>query len=135
MVKRKLRSQTQQCRSCLGPLYRQRRNWPQCLQYSSLYQCGQCGQFTPESRNWLLLDLSPTVSCPRCTTPKLKIQRKRDSIEGFQRGLWRWVQGLMGAKLYYCRPCRLQFYDLRRRQPDVESIVQESLQDQPVSYR
>jgi hypothetical protein len=39
--------------------------------------------------------------------------RKRDPIENFQRGFVRVIQRWLGARLYYCDRCRLQFYDMR----------------------
>ncbi|HTP89065.1 MAG TPA: hypothetical protein VMJ34_19070 [Bryobacteraceae bacterium] len=38
------------------------------------------------------------------------IRRKRDHIDRFQGGFLAWWRKKMGAKLYHCIFCRLQFY-------------------------
>ena len=45
----------------------------------------------------------------------LRVQRKRDYVEGYELNLLRMIQKLLGAPLCYCWDCRLQFYDLRPR--------------------
>lgn len=55
------------------------------------------------------------VRCPRCTSRDLRIRQKRDRVDGFSKHPVRLLQGLFGARLYYCWQCRLQFYDIRRR--------------------
>jgi len=39
--------------------------------------------------------------------------RKRDPIERLYRGPFDPLLRVLGANLYHCRACRLQFYDLR----------------------
>lgn len=46
---------------------------------------------------------------------KLRIQHRRDFVEGYHDSLLRSVEKLFGAPLCYCWDCRLQFYDLRPR--------------------
>jgi len=36
-----------------------------------------------------------------------------DRIDPMQTGLWNMIERMMGAHLYHCRFCRVQFYDRR----------------------
>ncbi|HWB96023.1 MAG TPA: hypothetical protein VG672_04960 [Bryobacteraceae bacterium] len=39
----------------------------------------------------------------------------RDHIDPMYRSILSWIQRWMGAPLFHCRYCRIQFYDLRRQ--------------------
>ena len=95
-------------------MHRERRRWWQKAVYSAVYRCGECGAGAVRWRKLLRL---PAVSarCPRCGSGDLEVYAKRDKVEGFRGGVWRRAMGAMGARLYYCSPCRLQFYDARGR--------------------
>jgi DNA-directed RNA polymerase subunit RPC12/RpoP len=57
------------------------------------------------------------TNCPRCSGRELAILKKRDRIDKLNGNPLRLVQRFFGASLYYCRGCRLQFYDLRSLKP------------------
>jgi DNA-directed RNA polymerase subunit RPC12/RpoP len=50
------------------------------------------------------------AKCPDCGTTRLVIRRRRDPIDRYHGGLLAWWRKKMGAKLYHCIFCRLQFY-------------------------
>ena len=102
------------CMVCGETLHRVRRSWWQKLWYRSVYKCASCGAVEPTRREFDAFRISTSCHCPRCGRTELKTMRKRDPIENYQRGLSRVIQKWLGAKLYYCDRCRLQFYDLRR---------------------
>jgi len=64
------------------------------------------GAATPESRY---------ATCPDCGGTHLKQLHKPDRIDRLSRLPWNRIQRLLGGRLYLCRPCRLQFYDCRKR--------------------
>jgi hypothetical protein len=57
------------------------------------------------------------VSCPRCRSFDLTVLARRDHIDRFSKNPLRRVLGFLSARLYYCRACRFQFHDPRRRAP------------------
>ncbi len=58
--------------------------------------------------------LSERARCPLCGTYRLRALAERDRIDKMHRNPLNVVQGMLGAKLYHCRYCRIQFYDRRR---------------------
>jgi hypothetical protein len=41
------------------------------------------------------------------------VRKKRDAVDTMNRNPFRTFQQFLGARLYHCEACRLQFYDLR----------------------
>jgi DNA-directed RNA polymerase subunit RPC12/RpoP len=80
--------------------------------YVAVYECRQCKTRKPEPR-WYAMFLGDYPRCPRCGTYRLTRLASRDPIDGMRKGVFSFVQRLLGAGLYHCRYCRLQFYDLR----------------------
>ena len=62
---------------------------------------------TPVKYQWMD-DL--VAQCPDCGTTRLVIRRKRDHIDRYYGGPLAWWRKKMGARLYHCIFCRLQFY-------------------------
>jgi len=52
----------------------------------------------------------PVAQCPDCGTTRLVIRRTRDPIDRYEGGLLAWWRRRMGAPLYHCIFCRLQFH-------------------------
>jgi hypothetical protein len=100
------------CHHCGGRLHRVRRTLWQRLLYRSLYECYSCSAWE-RNHHTIFHSFTGVSRCPRCDSRRLKVFKKRDHIEGFQRNIYRRIQGWMGAKLCYCERCRLQFYDRR----------------------
>jgi DNA-directed RNA polymerase subunit RPC12/RpoP len=103
------------CFHCHGPLLRVKRRFLGKLVYDSSYRCMDCGARVHFPKNWLNL-FSLYVCCPRCGAPDVKKRRKRDGIDRMYRNPISWGQWMLGAPLYHCHDCRLQFYDLRPRE-------------------
>jgi hypothetical protein len=53
----------------------------------------------------------------------LTILAKRDRVDAMNHNIFRHFQRFLGASLYHCWRCRVQFYDLRSRmiQPKTEA--------------
>jgi hypothetical protein len=52
--------------------------------------------------------------CPSCGTQRLRRLTVRDGIDSMHRNLFTFTHRLFGARLYHCRFCRIQFYDIPR---------------------
>ena len=101
------------CEKCGTSLRRvQRTLWERIL-YRSAYKCPKC-EFRHLRLRTLLRGVRATARCPRCSSSRLKILKKRDKLEFMEKSLLRMAQGFLGAHLYYCSRCRVQFYDMRR---------------------
>lgn len=81
--------------------------------YSSVYRCRQC-QKTFGRRRGASLKVHAHAVCPNCGTERLKVLRRRDHIEKVYKGPFSILQGILGARLYHCVYCRLQFHDFRK---------------------
>jgi hypothetical protein len=77
---------------------------------SEAYACMKCGERDTLRRRSLL---SIHARCPRCHSFDLRERSKRDSVDRMNRNPLRLIQRFLGARLYHCEYCRLQFYDLR----------------------
>jgi hypothetical protein len=52
--------------------------------------------------------------CPLCGTEKLKRLARRDGIDRVYWNFFRLVHPILTSRLYHCRFCRIQFYDIPR---------------------
>jgi hypothetical protein len=106
---------TYACAKCReGELRRVRRRIWERFFCAATYECRACHARQRYLRR--LFD-PPTVACrcPQCGTFDLLVLKRRDHIERYRPGLFRSLQRLLGARLYYCVFCRLQFHDIRKR--------------------
>lgn len=92
---------------------RSRRALVERLRYAAAYRCEQCKRRVRASY-WDILRNARYATCPKCGWYDLTIQSRRDRIDKMNRNPLRHLQRLLGARLYHCGHCRLQFYDLRR---------------------
>ncbi len=99
------------CALCGAELVRIRRNGWTRLWYVALFRCRQCERDIGFGR-WRRFSIH--CHCPKCGNEKLTRLRKRDRIELMYRNPISFFQKFVGAPLWHCEPCRLQFYDLRR---------------------
>ncbi len=58
------------------------------------------------------------VCCPRCGRTDLRKRRERDYVDPMMYNPLRYGQRLLGAALWHCEYCRIQFYDVRSRKKD-----------------
>jgi DNA-directed RNA polymerase subunit RPC12/RpoP len=94
-------------------LRRVHRTFSERLLYAAMYECGQCHTRKPEPR-WYALHLGDYPRCPHCGTYRLTRMATRDKIDPMHKGPVNFAQYLLGADLYHCRYCRVQFYDVRK---------------------
>jgi cytoskeletal protein CcmA (bactofilin family) len=59
-----------------------------------------------------LFKRAASVRCPVCGTEKLYLRASRDKIDRMYQTPARRLQQLLGARLYHCWVCRIQFYDM-----------------------
>lgn len=88
------------------------RTLPQKFAYSSIHECKRCRERRVDRRK-LRIALHSSSRCPHCGSERLTIFKKRDRIDRLYKSPLSLLQGLLGASLYHCPVCRLQFYDLR----------------------
>jgi DNA-directed RNA polymerase subunit RPC12/RpoP len=121
------------CPDCCDQLRRTKRSISERLRFSAVYSCKTCGHRHGVSR----LDIwkiSRFARCPDCHNSRLRILKRRDYIDRFNRNPFRLLQVALNAPLYHCSACRLQFYDLRKLESEIETNragqpVQVSLRD------
>jgi hypothetical protein len=78
---------------------------------------------------------SPFATCPDCGTTQLRVLQRRDRIERISRVPWSTLQRFFGGRLYYCRTCRLQFYDCRKNLTPVVNSAPDSQNGQGAATR
>ena len=100
------------CPCCGEAMRRSRRTLAERVLFAQAQCCTKCATRCRLSR-WRSLRDSRYVSCPRCAGQNLRVFSRIDRIEGMQRNPLRWIERLLGAPLYYCAACRLQFFDVR----------------------
>jgi DNA-directed RNA polymerase subunit RPC12/RpoP len=89
----------------------------QHLLYTAVYECRDCKSRFKNPRKFGFR-ISRHARCPECGWRYLHRFARRDHIERMSRHPLSVLQHLLGAHLYFCADCRLQFYDLRRRLPE-----------------
>jgi hypothetical protein len=101
---------------CGHPLVRvRRRKWERLL-YSKVFLCPLC-----ERKTRVAKVPAPCFSlhrkCPKCGGANLERLPRRDEIDPLYRNPVSLVQALIGASIWWCPDCRLQFYDVRPAVP------------------
>lgn len=91
------------------------------LLFRAAFRCRSCDERILMRRRLPLP--SRHAACPRCAGRELEILKKRDRIDKMNRNPLRLIQRFLGARLYYCWACRLQFYDLRGLKPAMRETV------------
>ncbi len=100
------------CAACAGSMRRSRRSFSERLLYVAAYRCERCRQRVRVSYLDAIRE-AKYAACPKCGWYDLVIRSKRDQIDKMKQNPLRLLQRLFGGRLYHCRHCRLQFYDLR----------------------
>ncbi len=90
------------------------------LRYAAAYRCEICKDRVCVS-HWQHWCAKKYVSCPNCGERDLTVLARRDKVDRMNRSPFRLLQHLLGARLYHCRHCRLQFYDLRGLRASAQS--------------
>ena len=95
--------------------------------YESVYRCKQCSRLQKNQKETGSSAPGFVCACPRCGTTKLKIRRRRDAVDPIVKTLGNRLKGALGATLYHCEFCRLQFYSFKPlAEPKTEASPQES---------
>jgi len=87
------------------------RSFKEKLLYLAVYKCRQCGQRTTRPREFMFY-FAKVTRCPLCGTQRLRRLTVRDGIDRMHRNLFTYTHRLFGARLFHCRFCRVQFYDI-----------------------
>ena len=106
-----------QCDWCDDYVVRVRRRRWERLVYAVVYRCPGCRRKTKIFKHPAFYLLSLHRSCPKCGSPQLERLRKRDHIDPLYLNPVSLLQRLLGASIYWCSSCRLQFYDMRPAWP------------------
>lgn len=100
------------CAACGGSIRRSRRTLSERLFWVAAYRCERCAHRVRASYLDAIKE-AKYAACPKCGWYDLIVRSKRDYIDKMNRNPLRWLQRLIGAHLYHCTHCRLQFYDAR----------------------
>ncbi len=102
------------CRSCGGRTHRIHRKMSERFRYAAAFRCSQCDSLQYEDQ-WYLFLLGKTSRCPNCGSYRVRKLRAVDKIDRMYKNPLSYWQKFLGAELFWCPGCRLQYYDLRKR--------------------
>jgi hypothetical protein len=118
------------CQQCGSYMHRvQRRGWSERIRYQATFCCTRCEAEARRPQSWMLF-VVPQACCPLCGSQRLTPLESRDRIDRMYRNPLSYLQRFLGAPLYHCFGCRLQFYDLR---PLPHSVVASPVSTAPLS--
>jgi hypothetical protein len=100
------------------------RGFLQRLAYRRLWAC-PCGRTRRIEPRPLY---SLVARCPKCGGVDLRRRSERDRIDRLLKNPFRIAQMLVGASLYHCQLCRIQFHDVRPRKRATESPTELPMQ-------
>ena len=104
------------CELCGHETTRTRRTLLQKVFNGAVFQCPKCGDRLFFKRR-IFQRFSIYCQCLRCGTRHLSKLRSIDRVDRLNKNPLRLLLGLLQAPLYHCTFCRLQFWDVRKRQP------------------
>lgn len=110
----------QGCFKCGHRAIRRRRGFWEKVLRESCYHCDNCGTDWKEYRSFIAI-FQRYVHCPRCYTYDLTKLSRRDKIDRMSSNPLRFLLLLVGAPLYHCTFCRMQFRDWRSLNPERQS--------------
>jgi hypothetical protein len=112
------------CQQCGSHMHRvPRRGWSERIRYQATFRCSRCEAEATRPRSWMLF-VVPQACCPLCGSQRLTPLESRDRIDRMYRNPISYLQRFLGAPLYHCFRCRLQFYDRREL---ADSVVNSSV--------
>lgn len=79
----------------------------------AVFRCRVCNRIKERPRRFMFY-FAPETRCPLCGTGRITRLTVPDHIDRFHRNLFSLVRPLIRTRLYHCRYCRIQFYDLPR---------------------
>jgi hypothetical protein len=105
------------CQVCGQETVRTRRNIVQRLYTRAVFKCLRCGNRVAVYRRFVGA-FGRYTRCPQCgTRQNLSKLKSIDRVDRLNKNPLRWLLGVLGAPLYHCTFCRLQFWDTRSREP------------------
>jgi predicted Zn finger-like uncharacterized protein len=107
------------CATCGHETVRTRRNSFQKLYTLAIFKCPKCDDRFYLRRKFLGI-FGRYVQCPKCGTMNLSKFKNIDRIDRVNKNPFRLALSIVGAPLYHCTFCRLQFWDWRSRDPEAE---------------
>jgi DNA-directed RNA polymerase subunit RPC12/RpoP len=110
------------CPHCQKRLLHVHRRLYEKLFYSDIYICSSCGRRVGARRASQLFLFSTHARCIQCGSFAVARLVKPDTVDPFTRNPLGRVQRFLGAPVYRCRPCRVQFYEWRPLRQGGESM-------------
>ncbi len=119
------------CPKCGGSLVRIHRGRIEKILFAEKHRCRECKLRvrTPwaflEPSEWFVS--SRHTKCIRCGSLSIQLLEKRDRVDPMSRHPLSRLLRILGGRVYFCGPCRLQYYDWRpihvpdQKAPDPES--------------
>ncbi len=107
----------QRCPECGGRVLRSHRKRWERLFWVAALRCRSCSHRFLITSRALTFSAGPWVRCPRCGTTEITRIPEPDPVDPMHAHWLNSVRRLLHGKLYHCRYCRIQFYDLRKRSP------------------
>src|ERR1700730_16081801 len=95
-----------------------RNGWEKWV-YRKMYKCRRCGRRESVPRSFAFW-FGGDAKCPACGNDQVSLEQRDHTLRLSKTPLLL-TQRIIGAKLYQCGACRLQFYD--RRIPAQRSIT------------
>jgi DNA-directed RNA polymerase subunit RPC12/RpoP len=88
--------------------------------YLAIYSCKECNaeDSLPRAHR---LHLGKAARCPKCGTFRITRLKEPDHIDPMHTGVLNLLEKMAGGKLFHCRFCRIQFWDRRRLQSEVQA--------------
>ena len=105
---------------CGGRLKRIHRTFREKFLYMAIFRCTECGAVTNRPRRFMFY-FAEWTRCPLCGTTRLNRLAGPDGIDHMCWNLFNLVHKRFGIRLYHCRYCRIQFYDLPRAKKTIEA--------------
>lgn len=109
------------CRKCGGEMRRIHRTFREKFLYYGVLECTVCHERVAGVREYRYL-LGPSARCHKCGTYRITRLQRPDHIDPMYRDLLSLTQRLFPDKrIYHCRFCRIQFWDRRPLQEEVQN--------------
>jgi len=101
------------CGQCGGRLRRVHRSFIERFSYMAIFECPKCEreEYVPRRFRY---HFGPACRCPVCGSFRVSKLRSPDRIDKFHGGFLNFLERVASrGQLFHCRWCRLQFYDRR----------------------
>jgi hypothetical protein len=116
-----------ECPKCGSSLARTHRKFWEKPIYSIMFRCRGCDYRVGGKQDYFR-QLTLHTLCPRCGNRDVEKRKTRDRIDKVIYSPLSMLNAFLGGRLYHCVFCRIQYYDVRGREPRpvVKSTVTKS---------